>query len=227
MKEERRYYEAYDDRYRQIHTQGLRWFDEAPSGIVMETIREFGITSSNSILELGCGEGRDAFPILKEGYQLTATDVSGAAISFCKEKWPEFAEHFHVLDCVSGEWEESFAFIYAVAVVHMLVPDEDRNGFYRFIRNHLQPEGIALICTMGDGKLERQTDIGRAFELQDRIHEQTGRPVRIAGTSCRMVNFETFRRELERNGLEILKEGITSVEPDFNQMMYAVVRKKI
>ena len=39
---QRKYYEAYDDRYRQIHSQNLAWFDESPSAIVLETIREFG-----------------------------------------------------------------------------------------------------------------------------------------------------------------------------------------
>lgn len=60
---ERKYYEAYDDRYQQVHSAGLQWFDQAPTPIVMEVIREFGITSGQSLLELGCGEGRDAYPL--------------------------------------------------------------------------------------------------------------------------------------------------------------------
>lgn len=118
-----------------------------------------------------------------------------------------------------------FDFIYAVAVIHMLVPDSDRDAFYQFIRNHLKPGGIGLICTMGDGTEERQTDIGSAFQLQDRVHEPSGTAVQIASTSCRMVNFQTFSEELKRNGLTAVNQGITSVEPDFPQMMYAVVKK--
>ncbi len=41
-----------------------------------------------------------------------------------------------------------------------------------------------------------------------------------------MVSFGTFRRELGRNNLMIIEEGVTSVEPDFTQMMYAVVKAK-
>jgi len=58
-----------------------------------------------------------------------------------------------------------FDFIYSVAVIHMLVLDEDRNAFYQFIRSHLRQDGIALICTMGDGNVEMQSDIGKAFEI--------------------------------------------------------------
>ncbi len=224
---ERKYYEAYDDRYRQIHSRNLQWFDDAPTPIVAAVIQEYGITCRNKILELGCGEGRDAYPLLQQGYRVLATDISGAAITYAKIKWPEHEENFAVLDCISGELQEKYDFIYAVAVVHMLVEDADRDRFYTFIRKHLIPGGIALICTMGDGELERQTDIRTAFDLQTRTHEQTGQQVSVASTSCRMVSFATLHNELERNGLKIAKEGITSAPPDFPQLMYAVVKANL
>ncbi len=220
----RSYYEAYDDRYHQLHAQNLQWSSKNPSPIVSETIREFSVSPSHKLLEIGCGEGRDAFPLLEQGFDLLATDVSPEAIAFCQKRAPRFAEHFQVLDCISGQLDGTFDFIYAVAVVHMLVVDSDRNAFYRFIRSHLSPAGISLICTMGDGTLERQTDIRTAFDLQNRVHGQTGKTLQIAATSCRMVCFQTFEEELKRNGFAVLKTGITAIEPDFPQMMYAVVK---
>lgn len=221
---ERPYYEAYDDRYRQIHSQNLQWFYEAPTPVVQETIDAFGVGPKSTILEIGCGEGRDAYPLMGRGYDLLATDISPAAICFAKSRWPEYADNFAVLDCVSGEHTRKYHFIYAVAVVHMLVEDAHRDAFYRFIRTHLLPGGIALVCTMGDGKTERQTDIRTAFDLQSRTHGQTGKEVQVASTSCRMVSFPTFRGELRRNGLTILKEGITPSPPDFPQLMYVVIK---
>lgn len=220
----RNYYEAYDDRYRQIHSQGLQWFADAPTPIVAETLKEFKITPNHRILEIGCGEGRDAYPLLRQGYNVLATDISPTAIAYAQTKWPEFAENFRVLDCISEQTEEKYDFIYAVAVVHMLVEDSHRDAFYRFIRNHLTKDGMALICTMGDGNMQRQSDPATAFDLQERTHEPTGKQVQIAATSCRMVGLETFRTELCRNGLSIRKEGITSAPPDFPIMMYAVVK---
>ena len=223
---ERKYYEAYDDRYRQIHGQKLQWFYDAPTPIVTQILREFGIRRDQTILELGCGEGRDAYPLLKQGYSLLATDISPAAIHYAQKKWPEFAECFAVLDCVTGKMQKKFDFIFAVAVVHMLVDDADRDGFYAFIREHLKPGGIGLICTMGDGETERRTDIRTAFQLQTRTHEQSGKEVQIASTSCRMVSFETLHAELTRNGLEIIKDGITAAPPDFPMLMFSIVKGK-
>lgn len=221
----RPYYEAYDDRYRQIHEANLQWFMDGPSPIVSQVMAQFGINPTERILEIGCGEGRDARFLLEQGFDVLATDVSAEAIRYARKQVPQHAHRFQVLDCIHGTLDAKFDLIYAVAVIHMLVPDSDRNGFCSFIREHLSENGIALICTMGDGEFERQSDIRTAFDLQERQHEQTGKTVHIAGTSCRVVNFQTFEEELSHNGLALLKRGITSIEPDFPQMMYAVVKK--
>ncbi|MDE6661206.1 MAG: class I SAM-dependent methyltransferase [Anaeroplasmataceae bacterium] len=222
----KKYYEAYDDRYKQIHKLDLQWSSETPSKIVFETLQSFSLLTNSKILEIGCGEGRDAYLLLKQGFDVLATDVSYEAVSYCKKKFPNYSEHFQVVDCVTEKLGKKFDFIYAVAVIHMLVSDNDRIAFYRFIREHLSSDGIALICTMGDGSFERKTDIHTAFDIMERVHGETGKTVQIANTSCRIVGFATFEEEISRNGLEIIKKGITAVEPDFPQMMFAVVKSK-
>ena len=79
------------------------------------------------------------------------------------------------------------------------------------------------------GRRQRKwsSDIGSAFELQKRTHETTGQELEIAGTSCRKVNFNTLGKELADNKLELLESGITSIEPDFPTIMYAVIKKYI
>lgn len=220
--DDRKYYTAYEERYKTAHAQGVSWASSVSTPIVMEVIDKYGISHSQRLLEIGCGEGRDSRTVLEHGFQLTATDISGEAIAYCKEKMPEYENQFSVLDCLSDELDEKFDFLFAIAVVHMLVPDEDRDGFYGFIRSHLTADGIALICTMGDGEVERQSDIRSAFTLQERDHE-SGKMM-VAGTSCRMVSWNTFEKELSRNGFTILEKGMTSSLPDFNSLMYAVVR---
>lgn len=218
----RKYYAAYDERYKTAHAQGVSWSSNVSTPIVMEVIDKYGISHSQRLLEIGCGEGRDSRTVLEHGFQLTATDISSEAIAYCKEKMPEYENQFSVSDCLSDELDEKFDFLFAIAVVHMLVPDEDRDGFYGFLRSHLTAGGIALICTMGDGEVERQSDIRSAFTLQERDHE-SGKMM-VVGTSCRMVSWNTFEKELSRNGFTILEKGMTSSLPDFNSLMYAVVR---
>lgn len=220
--DDRKYYAAYEERYKTAHAQGVSWASSVSTPIVMEVIDKYGISHSQRLLEIGCSEGRDSRTVLEHGFQLTATDISSEAIAYCKEKMPEYENQFSVLDCLSDELDEKFDFLFAIAVVHMLVPDEDRDDFYGFLRSHLTAGGIALICTMGDGEVERQSDIRSAFTLQERDHE-SGKMM-VAGTSCRMVSWNTFEKELSRNGFTILEKGMTSSLPDFNSLMYAVVR---
>ena len=175
------------------------------------------------MLEIGCGEGRDARAVLARGCNLLATDVSGEAVAHCRAAMPAFADRFRTLDCLRDDLPARFGFIYAVAVVHMLVPDGDRRRFYRFIREHLTEDGLALICTMGDGLREMQTDIRDAFALREREHP-AGK-VRVAATSCRMISFAAFERELVENGLEAVEKGLAASPPDFDRLMYAVVRQ--
>ena len=215
QKENRKYYEAYEDRYKTAHEKGVSWTQMKNTPIVMDIIKRYHLHPEQSLLEIGCGEGRDSATVLENGFHLIATDISPEAINYCKKKMPDFESKFMVLDCLSSDLDEKFDFIYSVAVVHMLVLDEDRNGFYQFIHRHLKSDGIALICSMGDGNYEMQSDISNAFELQEREHE-TGKMM-VAGTSCRMVSFSTFENELLRNGLKIIEKGITSAMPNFSR----------
>ena len=202
-KDNRKYYAAYEERYKTAHANGVSWSSDVNTPIVMEVIDRYKIRREHKLLEIGCGEGRDSRTVLDHGF-------------------PLMEKHFSVLDCLSARLEETFDFIFAIAVVHMLVLDEDRDGFYRFIRSHLTAEGKALICTMGDGEFEMQSDISTAFTLQERNHD-SGKMM-VAGTSCRMVSWNTLENELARNGLTIIEKGITSSLPDFNCLMYAVVK---
>lgn len=219
-----KYYEAYEERYKAIHRRGVSWSSDQSTPIVMELMHKYDISKDTHILEIGCGEGRDAKTVLEHDFDLLATDISPEAIRYCQSIFPQYKEHFKVMDCLSADLPEYFGFIYAIAVIHMLVLDEDRDRFYQFIYDHLADNGIALICSMGDGKTEMQSNIGEAFTLQERNHE-TGK-ILVTGTSCRMVSFETFNAEITGNNLQILESGITSALPDFNSLMYAVVRRR-
>lgn len=82
----RKYYAAYNERYKTAHAQGVSWSSNVSTPIVMEVIEKYNINRSQRLLEIGCGEGRDARTVLERGFQLTATDISGEAIAYCKQK---------------------------------------------------------------------------------------------------------------------------------------------
>ena len=192
-----KYYEAYDDRYRQVHQENLNWFEDQPSPIIDEVICRFGLLPNSKVLEIGCGEGRDARNLLRLGFDLLATDISSEAVAYCRKQDPEHEWNYRILDCLKDRLADRFDFIYAVAVV----------------------------CSQGDGELECSSDIATAFSLQERTHTQSGRVMQIAGTSYRAVSFDTFKNEIQRNGLRILEMGLTDITPIYWKTMYAVVKR--
>ncbi len=221
----KKYYEAYDKRYRQIHEKGLSWSTENHTPIVEETIRKYGLEKKRT-LEIGCGEGRDARYLLDRNYDVLAIDVSPEAIDYCIHRDPKHKNRYMTADILSeNAVEGKFGFIYSIACLHMLVPDEDRKGFYRFIQEHLEYEGYALILSMGDGDRESISDITKAFDDVNRIHQETEAEVRIAATSCRIVNSDVFQKEAMNGGFSILEYGMTEIENHFDQMMYMIMKK--
>ena len=222
----KKYYEAYDERYKQIHSMNLEWEANVHSPILNEVIAKLDLGKESKMLELGCGEGRDAFYLMQKGYDVCATDISSEAISFCKQKGAEYADRFMVLNACEDSLEERFDFIYSVAVLHMLVLEEDRQKFLSFIKEHLKESGWALILSMGDGEMERSSDISNAFDEQERVHTETGTKVYVASTSCKMVSFSTLEAEMEQSGFVVEEKGITSIEPSFPMIMYAIVKRK-
>lgn len=223
---EKEYYKAYEKRYKQLHENNLSWETDVKTNIIEDTIIKYSIDKAASILEIGCGEGRDAKYLLGKNYNVLATDVSKEAINYCKKIDKEHSNNYEVLDVLDcDDYSKKFDFIYSVACLHMLVLDEDRNKYFEFINNHLNDNGYALVLTMGDGKTERSSDITKAWEDVERMHQESGIKMNVATTSCRIVNFETLTKEVELQNLKIIEQGITSIIPNFPEIIYVVIKK--
>ena len=216
-----KYYEAYDKRYDKIHSLGLEWEKKDPSPIVKNIIQKYNIKKEQAILEIGCGEGRDARVLLEDGYNILASDVSQEVINYCTNKYN--SDRFIKLDVVTENLNKKFDFIYSVAVIHMLVDNVDRLKFFEFINNHLKNNGIALVCSMGDGVETKCTNKEDAFNIVKREHNDN--IVDVVATSCKMVDWNEFENEVINANLKILEKGIVEDTPGFNKMMYIVIKK--
>lgn len=222
------YYKAYDKRYRQTYENNSLWEISERTKEVIYTLKKYKITKNSNILELGCGEGRDAIYLLDNGYKVLGVDYSFAVIDKCNELTNyKYVNNFKQLDLIENSLNEKFDFIYSVAVIHMFVLDEHRNKFYNFIYNHLKDNGIALIISMGDGILEINSDLEKAFDDTKRVNINTNKEIMVASTSCRVKKIDEMKKEIQLNNLEILEEKIIDDVPSFNKCMLFIVKKKL
>lgn len=223
-----KYYEAYEDRYKKIHSEkNLAWAGEKHCDVIEQLLNKYGANKKSSILEIGCGEGQNAIYLLSKGYNLIASDISKEAIRWCKQaakKQNVSEEPFFVMDILNNTLDEKFDFIFSVAVLHMLVEQGDRDKFLNFVHDHLKENGKAFIVIMGDGVENGKSDTSKAFELIDRPFR--GELVKVPTTSCRMVTWEEFFDELDRANLRVLNHFLDKTVPDFLSCMVVEVEKK-
>lgn len=221
------YYKAYDERYKKVHEKNISWTKDNNSEIVEKTLNKYDISKDSNVLEIGCGEGRDARYLLAKGYNVIASDVSEEAIRYCIEKDKKHSDNYVVLDVLNNNHKLKYDFIYSIACIHMLVLDDDRKRYYDFINNHLNKNGYALILSMGDGIKESKSNISDAYKEVKRTHGETKEEMLLPATSCRIVNMNNFIEEVSNSGLKVIESGITSIIPEFNEMLYILAKKEI
>ncbi|MBU5426289.1 class I SAM-dependent methyltransferase [Tissierella pigra] len=210
----KKYYQAYEQRYKKIHEEGLLWFSKEPTMELINWIQHYNIPINDDICEIGCGEGRDALYLAEQKYNITGVDISEEAIKKCKElsKERKVLAEWMVSDALDlrEKLNRQFDWIYSIGTLHMLVEDEDRKEFLKTINSLLRPKGKFLLVSMGDGKIQRKTDVSAAFVLQERNHTLTGKTFKVASTSYRAVNWEEHKRELKE--AEFLVEKMMDTE---------------
>ena len=221
------YYKAYEKRYKQVYKENMLWSSTLPTPDVINFINDYKINKQDRILDLGCGEGRDAIYLLEKGYNVLAVDYSLSVIDMCnKLSSNKYKKHFRRFDIIEDEIEEKFNYIYSIAVLHMFVLREHRNKFLSFIKTHLTDNGHCLLCVLGDGKQDYTTNIKEAFKDTKRVVMNNNKKLDIATTSCKIVNWVELEKEILENDLLIEKQWVSNDIPEFNNFMCVVIKRK-
>ena len=111
----------YEDRY---NAKEYYW-GTMPNEMCMEVLRRYYPTRPLRLLEVGCGEGKDAVFFARNGYQVTAFDVTESGI----EKARRLADihqadiDFFRADLRDFRLDEDFDIIYSSGVFHHILPE--------------------------------------------------------------------------------------------------------
>ena len=219
------YYTAYEKRYSQVYNKKMMWSSNQPTPDVINFFNEYNISKKNRVLDLGCGEGRDAIHFLDKGYNVFAVDYSKTVIEMCnKITRNKYKDKFRNFDLIKDKMEEKFDFIYSVAVLHMFITQEHRDKFLTFIKEHLNENGRCLLCVFGDGIESYSSNIEDSFKNVNRTVMNNGTNLNIAATSCRVVSWDELEREIVYNNLKIEKKWISIEIPEFTNSMCVIVK---
>jgi bifunctional enzyme CysN/CysC len=158
-----------------------------PSPFARHVVEQFAPSEPPTVLEVGCGNGRDAAYFAAEGWDVTAIDRSSAAIESCK------AQHRgpRGLSFVQGTIDElslsrsSFDVVYARFVLHAMALSEERS-FLAAATRVLKPGGLALLeCRSIHDPLARE---GEVLSPTERIHGHYRRFIVPEGIATRVID---------------------------------------
>lgn len=106
------------------------------------------------VLDLGCGQGRDALFIARRGHSVVGVDISETGISQMLEDAGNegLAVTGVVADIVAFEPEGHFDVVLLDRVLHMLENDEQQTAVLTTVSQHTKPGGFVLIADMPKNK---------------------------------------------------------------------------
>ncbi|MBA3352398.1 MAG: methyltransferase domain-containing protein, partial [Blastocatellia bacterium] len=147
------------------------------------------------ILEVGCGNGRDASFFGEHGHEVTAVDNSAAAVELCQKLHHDYSTQFlaGTLKRYSGEWAGRFDLVYSRFVLHAMTETEEvemLQAAHRALRANGQ---ILLECRSINDPLAREGEVISPTE-------------RIAGHYRRFIIRDELRDRLVSAGFEITYE---------------------
>jgi SAM-dependent methyltransferase len=129
----------FEDRYKK---GDLPWDTGERDKNLKQVIKEQSILPC-SVLELGAGTGSDAIWLAKQGFTVTAIDVSPTAIDIARKKvtdagvWIEFV----VADVLKDKIPPGpFDFVFDRGCFHIFELPEERYSLAEIIWNHLNPD---------------------------------------------------------------------------------------
>jgi 2-polyprenyl-3-methyl-5-hydroxy-6-metoxy-1,4-benzoquinol methylase len=138
---------GYDDGYRNCD---CFWGDK-PGSLVSKFFEIVSDVSGKSVLDAGCGEGKNSRAFSSKGALVTAVDCSEAAITNGRKLWGDAPIKWSVADIRSCNWPpESFDVVIAYGLFHCLPDEQEVRRLLETLQRATKIDGYNIICTFND-----------------------------------------------------------------------------
>ncbi|MBR6484038.1 MAG: class I SAM-dependent methyltransferase, partial [Clostridiales bacterium] len=136
-----------------IRTNYEKWYEgdeyywgTEPGSFCDELISLCPPSSDKKVLDIGCGEGKDAIYMAQRGYDVSAFDLTDNGIRktlrLAAEKGVSI--NAYVDDINTFSLDEQFDIIYSTGTVQYLF-DENKEAFFKKLEKMTKPDGIVFI----------------------------------------------------------------------------------
>lgn len=223
ISEDPNYWNTVYDSFYQDNPQRKSVWNEEPTpffGRLIDFLRYSGV---KTIMDAGCGDGRNIKPFLESGFHVIGVDASSSAISICKKHFGDHSElELIQADLTSVSYPEV---IDALMCDHVLTHVKDAgaaiDNFYRLLRKG----GYALI----EFTSPSDSTYGKGQKLSDREFLQNGVYLRydaIPDIYAMMKDFKILCFTSERSTDPPHGEGYIRKERHAHHSYFVLARKE-
>lgn len=143
--------------------------DKAPSEFIQDFVMELKKRRAMSVLEIGCGNGRDSIFLARAGFEVTAVDVAPSAIELAESniRKAKVKVRTQVANAEKLPFKNNeFSAVYSLSVLHATDLAKSLPEVHRV----LEPDAYAFIYIYGDtqyadGKVEEIISIDSYIQL--------------------------------------------------------------
>jgi 2-polyprenyl-3-methyl-5-hydroxy-6-metoxy-1,4-benzoquinol methylase len=143
--DEKHEFPQWEELYQEREVESLPWFNPELDEDLENALGEFALRGG-SALDLGTGPGTQAIHLASRGFNVTATDISAAAIRLAREKAQK--QGFEIIweqdDILDTRLDRQFDLIFDRGCFHVLEP-ERRLDYVRVVSGLLKTSGYLFL----------------------------------------------------------------------------------
>lgn len=227
---DRKYYQAYEDRYRDVYRQGVKYWSDFPWEVLedlagLDSFLEFtgARPGVHKFLEPGCGEGHLALALAQKGFDYLGVDLAPSALERARLRLSEAGlgerAQFVLHDVTDLTFLDEATFDFALdnKLLHMLVVDQDRRRYLASLRRALKIGAWVMFNELfregaPDGPIHSFEQYLEVFKpdlttIEERTAYNGGKEtkVRIPKVPARPKDKDGYAREMEESGFELVR----------------------
>lgn len=161
----------------------VSWFEDTPE-LSLQLLREAGLTSSMSVIDIGGGASRLVDALAAEGQaHLSVLDLSAAALETAKARLAGAERvQWHVSDVTTWVPDQQYDLWHDRAAFHFLTAAEDQQAYVRVLSKTLKHGGRAVIGTFAPDGPEKCSGLQIARYDADALQSVLGQQFQLAAT---------------------------------------------
>ncbi|WP_320171945.1 class I SAM-dependent methyltransferase [Maridesulfovibrio sp.] len=197
--------------WNEVFSESEAYFGESPSLFAEKSLALFRENGVQTVLDAGCGQGRDTFLFAENGIRVTALDYSFVAIGALNERCGESglsscidSRCFDLRMCMPFE-NESFDACYAHMLLCMELTTCEISCLLSEMHRILKPGGLALysVCSIFDGNYRVGEHLGEELFEADRlaVHFFSEEKIRSLSSGFNILSVERMKEEEQSRDL--------------------------